>query len=240
MVKEKHVRPFYLDDDADVEITLDDTGDVNQLANVHWTTGWVCSKLRHKECVDRVSADSNDINKNVTFLAGLKKFTEASRIFNPGVRICQYFSTVCKLFEEHFMLLLRIDTVGVKEDLMDIILTKFGFAMNHENAGTDQNITDGESGSDLGTEEKLLLDVLCTSCAVRITNKYVNMLIACKIGQLNNTFNEKAQSKRKLKKHEKAKKLNIVTFSKLLAQEPSDHDEKASSKKKKSSLPKVG
>lgn len=237
IVKESHVRarPQYLDADSEEPIIpIDDPGDVNKLANVHWTTGWACSKLTHKECLIRATAESDSISQDVTFLADLKKYTQTSKIITPGEKIFQYFTAVCRIFERHFKTLLSLDTVGVKEEMMDLIQTIFGFSEIQEGG-----IKHGNEEDVITHNEKLIMDVLCETCALRITNKYLNMLIACKLGEMNSSFKDKDQSKRKSKKNDKAKKLNIVAFSTMLTPTPAVLDDGYGTKKKPSSSVKV-
>lgn len=94
---------------------------------------------------------------------------------------------------------------------MEIIQTGFGFS------GVEKCITSiEEEENDIELYDKCIMEVLCETCALRITNKYLNMLIACKLGEMNSAFKDITRCKRKSKKSEKSKKLNIVTFSKLV------------------------
>lgn len=213
VVKPIHKRPEYVDNSTDEPIDPLETCDMNKLANIHYTTGWVCSKLSHKACIERVtSADSDPVDDqaDASFLTQLKKYRASSRLVMPGEKVMNYFKGVCKVFDIHFMALLSLDTRGVKKELIDIIQALFEFPSVVAYEMLDEDC------EELFIEEqhKLIMDVLCEPCALKITNKYINMLTACRLGIMNNSFRSESTIKKKTKK--KAKKLNIVKLSKLM------------------------
>lgn len=226
MVQKEHKRPDYLGKVSEDPTTLEKPDDVNKLANIHWTTGWAVSKIRHTECLRRATAEAEDVDVEISFLSDLKKFCPTSKTVSPGEKIFRYFSTVCQLFKTHFNNILKLDTVGVKEELMDIIQLQFNFP------GIDE---DNAINMDGNVEDRLILDVLCRNCALIITNKYLNMLIACKLGEINSLFKAASTSKKKSKKADKSKKLNIANFSKLLTPKAAETE----SQKKKPSTSQV-
>lgn len=124
----------------------------------------------------------------------------------------EYFKGVCMVFDAHFMALLSLDTKGVKKELIDIIQVLFEFP----SVVAYEMLEEGCDDLMLEEQQKLIMDVLCEACALKITNKYINMLIACKLGVMNNSFKSESTMKRKTKKDRKAKKLNIVKLSALM------------------------
>lgn len=230
VVKPEYKRPEYLEKVSDEPIDPLETFDMNKLANIHYTTGWVCSKLNHKACIERVTSAVNDPvddQADVSFVTQLKKYRASSRLVMPGEKVLEYFKGVCKVFETHFMDLLSLDVRGVKRELIDIIQALFDFPSVVAYEMIDENC-------DIEEHQKLIMDVLCESCALIITNKYINMLIACRLGAMNNSFKSESKLKRKTKKSEKAKKLNIAKLSTLMASNNAGKDVK-----KKTGLKKV-
>ena len=198
IVQEKYIRPVYQDIVSEKPI-LDEECDINQLASMHWTTGWVCSKLRHDECKIRAAQGAENVPSEATFLAEFKKYRPTSKINTPGDKIFSYFQGVCKIFKDNFDTILKQSTVGVKLELMEIVQTAYGF----------RNDTFSENADQDHQTESLIMDVLCEPCALRVTDKYINMLISCKLGEINETFKKESDQKKKTRKTEKAKKMNI-------------------------------
>lgn len=209
IVRKEHKRPEYLGRLSEEPILPEEPDDVNKLANIHWTTGWVVSKIQHEECFLRATANAEEVDADVCFLSNLKKYSSSSKTVSPSENIFRYFSAVCRIFEDHFNNILELDTVGVKEELMDMIQLEFNFPDTEHNNAID-------TGDNIHNEEALIMDVLCRKCVMNDTNKYLNMLIACKLGEINKSFKIACTLAKKSKKSEKAKKLNIATFSKLL------------------------
>lgn len=76
---------------------------------------------------------------------------------------------------------------------MDIIQTQFKFP-------SVEMSDDFEEECVVEEIEKQLLEVLCQSCCLKITEKYLNMMIGCKLSEMNNTFKIESDNKEKSKK----------------------------------------
>lgn len=111
---------------------------------------------------------------------------------------------------------------------MDIVQVQFNFP------GIEVNDSVGTE-DDMEDQDEYIMDVLCRKYALIITNKYLNMLIACKLGEINSSFKSASASKKRSKKIEKSKKLNIASFSKMLTTKTTETE----TKKKKSSVSQV-
>lgn len=201
--KQHTVRPSYK---GKAESIPSQTCDINQLSSIYWTTGWVCSTIKHAVCLKKIG--SNAEQNDASFLTDFKQYTPQSKIMRPGEQIFLYFQGICRLFDLHFMELLKLGSVGVKMELMDIIQTQFNFPFVEISDDFEEECVIEEI-------EKQLLEVLCPSCCLKITEKYLNMLIGSKLSQMNNTFKINSDNKKKSKKNEKSKKLNINKLSSL-------------------------
>lgn len=179
-------RPEYLEKVSDEPISHNTDHDINKLANIHWTTGWAISKITHKDCLDRATSEVYKVETEISFLSDLKKYQPNSRIITPGEKLFQFFTAICRIFEDNFDYLLKLDTVGVKEELIDIIQIHFNFS------------NDSSDGNKL---PKLVIGLLCEKCALKIINKYLNMLISCKLAGLNSSFKAARTAKKKKQKN---------------------------------------
>lgn len=63
---------------------------------------------------------------------------------------------------------------------------------------------------------QLVMDMLCSPCALKLTEKYLNMLICCKLSKMNDGFKSSMDQKKKTRRSDKAKKLNIARLSQLM------------------------
>lgn len=212
-----------MDADLHLENFEGTTIDENQMGSIHWTTGWACSKLKHAECIERVSSGSDDVHQECTAFTDFKKYNDRVKIQQPGVKVLNYFKEVTQIFEQNFERLLEADTVGVKEELMDMIQEHFAYPTSCSNQPP-------ELSAEVTT--RLIVDTLCTPCALMITEKFFNMLICGKLRTMNDEFKANMEQKKKNRRDEKAKKLNISRLSQLYEDSSSMHHE--SKKKKKS------
>lgn len=78
--------------------------DPNQLSSVHYTAGWVCSRLKHRECIERTSSD---VANRSAFLIDLKQYKKESRLFVPGLKMFQFCKKIVTVFERNFDNLIR-------------------------------------------------------------------------------------------------------------------------------------
>ncbi|XP_058811172.1 uncharacterized protein LOC131676062 [Topomyia yanbarensis] len=207
-VQKQHIRGKY-EPEKDVEPM--NIYDPNQLSSIHWTTGWACSTVKHQECLIRMTANPEEISDEVTILSDLKRYNSTSRIMTPGEKIFKFFQGVCRVFDNHFESLLKLGPVGVKAELVDIIEDRFGFPTIER--AESNNIYD-EDDFILDESEKRVMEVMCVSCALKIINKYLNMLIGCRLANMNCSFKIKNDNK---KTKNKAKKLNIARTSQLMS-----------------------
>lgn len=168
-----------------------DITDSNQLGNIYYTTGWVCSKLSHRECIERSIVDTSNAS---SFFLNLKKFKENSRLHAPGQKMFKFCRKIVSIFEKSFEVLLKKSVYGVKRSILDTIFWPY-------------------QSSDA---EELVYDVLCVPCATKIADKYLNMLVKAKLQILNMKFklSNRANLKKKKTKREltKRKKLNIKLY----------------------------
>lgn len=188
------------------------TFDENQISSIHWTTGWACSKIKHEACLKRVTAGSENVPQVQASLSTFKRYNEHVRINTPGANIFKYFQGVCKIFERDFQMLLEQNTTGVKEELMDIIHATFRFPNIQVSCESSDCISENEVPED----ECLIMDVICIPCAFKIMDKYLNMLIFCKLPQMNSQFHHVSDEKKKCRRNDKARKLNISRLSSLM------------------------
>lgn len=193
-----------------LEDVSEDSFDANQISSIHWTTGWACSKLKHEACIKRITSENSNVSEEHASLAAFKRYNDRVKIQKPGEAIFKYFQVVCKVFEENFDALLAVDTIAVKENLMDILRVTFKYP-NIQESDCAETCAQEEA-----LEDKLILGILCLSCAELITDKYINMLISCKLSQMNSRFKTASDMKRRNTKTEKAKKLNISNTSHLI------------------------
>lgn len=201
-----------LDSDQQIE-THEDFGDPtfdeNQKGSINWTTGWACSKLTHAACIERVAVGNENIPQDETALTRFKMYNERVNINRPGEKIVEFFKGVTKIFEQNFDSLLEVDIVGVKEELMDIVQVRYHFY---------DECTTESIGIASDQYSRLILDTLCTPCAMKITEKFLNMLICGKLSQINDTFKSTSDQKKKDRRSDKAKKLNIARLSQLMTE----------------------
>lgn len=162
--------------------------DPNQLSSVHYTAGWVCSRLKHRECIERTSSD---VASRSAFLIDLKRYKKDSRLVVPSLKMFQFCKKIVTVFERNFDSLLRRSVFGVKRTILQTVL--WPYRSNDDN--------------------ELVYDVLCVPCATIVANKYINMLVKAKLQIMNMRFkaNDKTTRKNKKTKKEltKRKKLNI-------------------------------
>ena len=127
------------------------------------------------------------------------------KIYQPGSNISKIFANVTIIFENNFNNLL--DTVGTtKEELLDTIKNSYQFPGTKDHYDINNN------------NEFLVEDVLCSTCVVKVTEKYLSMLICCQLSKVNNKFKSTNDNMKTSKRIYKAKKLNIERMSKLLAE----------------------
>lgn len=200
-----------------LEKISEDSFDANQISSIHWTTGWACSKLKHEACIKRITSENGNISEEHSSLAAFKRYNDRAKIQIPGEAIFKYFQVVCKTFEDNFETLLAVDTIGVKENLIDILRVTFKFP-NIQASDCESDCPD-ICNHEEAFAEKLIMGVLCLSCAELITDKYLNMLISCKLSQMNSSFKLASDMKRRNTRTEKAKKLNISNTSHLMVSE---------------------
>lgn len=165
-----------------------DISDSNQLSNIYYTTGWVCSKLSHRECIERSIADTSNES---SFFMNLRRFKQNSRLNAPGKNMFKFCRKIVCIFEKSFDVLLKKSVYGVKRSILDTIFWPYQSSV----------------------AEKLIYGVLCVPCAKKVADKYLNMLVKAKLQNLNMEFKSSslAHLKRKKTKREltKRKKLNI-------------------------------
>lgn len=180
-------------------VEVEQVDDLNELSSIYWTTGWACSTINHKDCLDRLRKLEEKVTEDVTFLAESKKYTPTSKIVTPGNTIFQYFKEVCHIFGEKFDMLLKQSPIGVKAELKKLIEEKFHISKDADNADS----------AEAENDDSLLFSALCPKCAAKITDRYLNMLMGCRLTEMNSTFKSMNDQKKASKKTAKAKKLNI-------------------------------
>ena len=111
---------------------------------------------------------------------------------------------MCKNFEANFEILLKDSPVGVKQELIEIIEIEFDYPSFRD------------SSSDMELEnESLVVGLMCLRCAFKVTQKYLNMLIGCKLSSLNVAFKAENDQRKKSKRFQKSKRLNIPRYAAL-------------------------
>lgn len=170
--------------------TKDNITDANQLSSIFYTTGWVCSKLKHPDCIERLASDVA-VSNDSAFLVDLKKYKKNSRLCSPGSNMFRFCRKMVSIFEKSFDALLKKSVYGVKRSLLQTIFWPY--------ESCDPN--------------ELVYNVLCVSCAKKTADKYINMLVKAKLQIMNMKFKSNTKSTRKNKKSKreltKRKKLNI-------------------------------
>lgn len=164
---------------------------ISQANTVHYTSGWVATKLKHKECIERMQADDQKVSRDSSVLLHFKKFKPTSKLCSPGLKIFKFCKKIVSVFEKNFEPFLQQSVLGVKRRLLNLIFWPY-----------KSNCL-----------EQLVYNVLCVPCARIIADKYINMLIKAKLQTMNTNSRVSDQTKRKNTKDKKTqakrRKLNI-------------------------------
>lgn len=170
------------------KVNESDITDPNQLSSIYYSTGWVCSRLKHRKCIVRATSD---VTSRSAFLLDLKRYKPESRLFVPGEKMFQFCKKIVSVFEKTFETHLKKSVRGVKRAILQTIFWPYQSKNN----------------------DKLVYDVLCVPCAMIVANKYLNMLVKAKLQIMNMKIkvDDKTNRKNKKTKREltKRKKLNI-------------------------------
>lgn len=162
--------------------------DPNQLSSIYYSTGWVCSRLKHRECIERATSD---VTNSSSFLLDLKRYKKDSRLFVPGEKMFQFCKRIVSVFEKNFDALLKKSVHGVKRAILQTVLWPY----------------------QSNNSDKLVCGVLCLPCAKIVADKYLNMLVKAKLQIMNMKIkaDDKTMRRNKKTKREltKRKKLNI-------------------------------
>lgn len=165
---------------------------VNQANNVHYTSGWVSTKLKHLECINRMNDDFEKVPNEASVLLNFKKYTPNAKLYSPGLKCFKFCKKIVTVFQRNFEILIKKSTYGVKKGIINVLFWPYN-----------------------KNEKKLVYNVFCLSCAKLVADKYINMLIKAKLQVLNTNIQVSNQRKRKQNKDKKTltkrRKLNINT-----------------------------
>ena len=169
----------------------DEDIDLNQANSIFYTTGWIGSKILHKDCLERCYSDVDHVGSGLKILLNNKKYKDTSRLCVPGLKLYKFCKKIVFIFEKNFEKFLKQSTHAVKKKLLDVLFWPYK---------SDKS------------EEHIVYDILCIPCAKMIANKYINMLIKAKLQVLNTNMKAADRKKRANKKSKvtaKRRKLNI-------------------------------
>lgn len=167
---------------------------VSTANTVHYTSGWVASKLQHSECLERVHSDNQKVCRESSVFLNLKKYKSSSKLYSPGLKMFKFCKKIVSVFERNFENFLKQSVLGVKKRLIKVIFWPYNRTKSCED---------------------LVYNVLCVPCAKLVADKYINMLVKAKLQVMNTNHQMKDRLKRKINKDKKVKskrrKLNIIS-----------------------------